>query len=61
MSYQEILGWSQVIAMAIFGTVMAGVLVYALRPGNQARFEAAARLPLLRDDDEEGDQPNGRA
>lgn len=61
MSYHDILGWSQVIAMAIFGTVMAGVLVYALRPGNQAHFDAAARMPLLRDDDEEGDEPNGRA
>lgn len=54
MSYQELAGWSQIVAMAIFGVVMAGVLVYALRPGNRARFDAAARLPLLRDEDEEG-------
>lgn len=59
MSYQDLAGWSQIVAMAIFGTVMAGVLVYALRPGNKARFEAAARLPLERDDDN-GGQPHGR-
>lgn len=52
MTYQDVAGWSQIIAMAIFGAVMAGVLVYALRPGNKARFEAAARMPLERDDRE---------
>lgn len=51
MSYQDIAGWSQIIAMGIFGTVMTGVLVYALRPGNQQKFDAASRLPLLREDD----------
>jgi cytochrome c oxidase cbb3-type subunit 4 len=60
MSYEEILGWSQVIAMGIFGSVMAGVLVYALRPGNKARFEAAARLPLDREENI-GEAPHGRS
>lgn len=59
MSYETLAAWSQITAMAIFGTVMAGVLVYALRPGNKARFEAAARLPLARDE-EKGGQAHGR-
>jgi cytochrome c oxidase cbb3-type subunit 4 len=70
MSYHDMAGWSQIVAMTIFGSVMAGVLVYALRPANRAKFEAAARLPLVidddqpasrvRDDDEKG-EPHGRA
>jgi cytochrome c oxidase cbb3-type subunit 4 len=60
MSYQEFAGWSQIVAMAIFGTVMAGVLIYALRPGNKDRFDAAARLPLA-DNDDKGREPHGRA
>ena len=40
--------------------VMAGVLIYALRPGNRDRFDAAARLPLA-DNEEIGGEPHGRA
>jgi len=58
MSYHEFAGWSQIIAMAIFGTVMAGVLVYALRPGNRAKFDAAARLPLVVDEDRPAPRDN---
>ena len=60
MTYHDLAGWSQIVAMAIFGTVMAGVLVYALRPGNKDRFDAAARLPLEKED-AKGGQPHGRA
>lgn len=60
MTYETFLGWSQIVAMGIFGSVMAGVLIYALRPGNKAKFEAAARVPLERDD-QSGEQANGRA
>ena len=60
MNYQDLAGWSQIIAMTIFGTVMAGVLIYALRPGNRDRFDAAARLPLA-DNEEIGGEPHGRA
>jgi cytochrome c oxidase cbb3-type subunit 4 len=61
MTYQDVAGWSQIIAMAIFGAVMVGVLVYALRPGNKKKFDAAARLPLENDDaKDKGDEPNGR-
>jgi cytochrome c oxidase cbb3-type subunit 4 len=59
VTYEEFLGWSQIVAMGIFGTVMAGVLVYALWPGNKARFEAAARLPLGTDEDN-GEKQHGR-
>jgi cytochrome c oxidase cbb3-type subunit 4 len=59
MSYQDVAGYSQIIAMVIFGAVMAGVLVYALRPGNRARFDAAARVPLALDDDEPGGRAKG--
>lgn len=52
MSYQDVAGCSQIVAMVIFGAVMAGVLVYALRPGNRAKFDAAARLPLIIEDDQ---------
>jgi cytochrome c oxidase cbb3-type subunit 4 len=60
MSYHDLLGWSQLIAMVIFGAVMVGVLIYALRPGNKAKFDAAARLPLERDDDDKEGGDNGR-
>lgn len=76
MSYESIAGWAQVIAMSIFGLVMAGVLFYALRPGNKAKFDKAARAPLVveeelpeqemkrstlvRDEDENGGTSNGR-
>jgi cytochrome c oxidase cbb3-type subunit 4 len=53
MTYHDIAGWSQIVAMVIFGAVMAGVIVYALRPGNKTKFEAAARVPILND----GDKP----
>ena len=59
MTYESFAAWSQIIAMGIFGTVLVGVLIYALRPGNKDRFEAAARLPLRQDDDR-AEQPHGR-
>lgn len=59
MSYHDLAGWSQIVAMVIFGAVMAGVLVYALRPGNKKKFDAAAKLPLTRDEDRP-DEKNGR-
>ena len=77
MAYESIAGWAQVIAMGIFGVVMAGVLLYALRPANKAKFDRAARVPLvvdedlkdgerktspiLRDEDENGGIINGRS
>ena len=36
MSYETVLGICQLVAMAIFGTVMAGILVHVLRPEEQS-------------------------
>ena len=57
MSYETVLGICQLVAMAIFGTVMAGILVHVLRPKNKAHFEAAARLAL---NDDTTEMPHGR-
>lgn len=51
MSYETLLQACQLVAMIIFGAVMVGILYYALRPANRARFEAASRLALQHDDD----------
>lgn len=37
--------WGLLYLMALFG----GVVAYALWPGNRAKFESAARLPLEED------------
>ncbi|MDP1640426.1 MAG: cbb3-type cytochrome c oxidase subunit 3 [Hyphomicrobium sp.] len=58
MSYETVLGICQLVAMAIFGTVMAGIVVHVLRPKNKAHFEAVARLALNNDDTME--EPHGR-
>ncbi|MEO8420941.1 MAG: cbb3-type cytochrome c oxidase subunit 3 [Hyphomicrobium sp.] len=58
MSYETVLGICQLMAMVLFGSVMAGVLVHVLRPKNKAHFEAAARLAL--NNDETTEKPHGR-
>ena len=57
MTYENILGWSQVIAMILFGLVIAGMLFYALRPGNKEKFDRAARAPLVVEDDTPAEKP----
>ncbi|MCB1546493.1 MAG: cbb3-type cytochrome c oxidase subunit 3 [Hyphomicrobiaceae bacterium] len=54
MTYQTVAFVSQITAMALFTLLFAGVLVYALWPGNKQKFDRAARLPL------EGDEQNTR-
>ncbi|MBX9861670.1 MAG: cbb3-type cytochrome c oxidase subunit 3 [Hyphomicrobium sp.] len=63
MSYAEIVQWSQMIAMGLFGSLLAGIVFYAFRPSNAEKFRQAARLPLLIDeempairDDDEGNR-----
>lgn len=58
MTYDNFLGWSQFLSLLIFGAVMMGVLLHALRPSNRHRFEQAARLPLLIDEDGEAGRAN---
>jgi cbb3-type cytochrome oxidase subunit 3 len=50
MTYAEIVQWSQMIAMGLFGSVLAGIFFYALRPSNAEKFRHAAHLPLLIDE-----------
>ncbi len=52
MTYETVVSVTQSAALILFMAVFAGVLVYAFWPGNKARFEHAARLPLRRDPDE---------
>jgi cytochrome c oxidase cbb3-type subunit 4 len=56
MTYQTAAFLSQMIAMAIFGTVFAGVLVYVFWPGNKQRLDRASRIPL---DADSSDAPTG--
>ncbi len=46
MTYQTLVIVSQLVSMALFGSVLAGVLAYAFRPDNKERFERASRIPL---------------
>ncbi len=59
MTYETIAFLCQMLAMAIFGTVMVGFLVHVLRPKNKAHFEAASRM-ALRNDDDITEKPHGR-
>jgi cbb3-type cytochrome oxidase subunit 3 len=51
MPYADIVQWSQMIAMGLFGSVLAGMVFYALRPSNAEKFRNAAQLPLLVDEE----------
>ena len=46
MSYDTVATLSQVTSLLMFIAMFAGVLVYALRPANKARFDAAQRAAL---------------
>jgi cytochrome c oxidase cbb3-type subunit 4 len=46
MTYQTAAFLSQIVAMAIFGTVFAGVLAYVFWPGNKQGLDRASRIPL---------------
>jgi cytochrome c oxidase cbb3-type subunit 4 len=60
MSYESVTLASQLIALALFGAVMVGVVIYAFRPRNKARFQAAARLALPDDDERRTEAQHGR-
>jgi cytochrome c oxidase cbb3-type subunit 4 len=59
MTYENLAFASQMIALALFGAVMLGVVIYAFRPGNKARFQAAA-YRALENDDHCGEGDHGR-
>ena len=46
MSYDIVATLSQVISLLMFVAMFLAVIVYALWPGNQPRFEAAQRRAL---------------
>lgn len=52
-TYEEVAFLTQTAVLLFFIAMFIAVVVYALWPGNRARFERAARLPLERDDDVE--------
>ena len=52
MTYETVVSVTQIAALFLFMAVFAGVLVYAFWPGNKARFDRAARMPLRQDPDE---------
>lgn len=47
--YQTLAEIAQTWGLIYFVAIFAGVLVYALWPGNRKRFEDAARIPLDED------------
>lgn len=49
MSYEEVASFAGTIGLIFFLILFAGVLVYALWPGNKRKFEDAARMPLKED------------
>jgi cytochrome c oxidase cbb3-type subunit 4 len=51
MTYQDAQVWSQVAALVIFMSLIIGIGIYTFRPGNKAKFERAARIPLESDND----------
>lgn len=50
--YESLSNFAQTWGLVIFVALFAGVVVYALWPRNQAKFDRAARTPL-----EETDKP----
>ena len=59
MTYDQIATLSQVTSLLMFVAMFAAVLVYALWPGNRARFETIQRraLDLDRPQKKPGNQP----
>ncbi len=55
MTYDQVASITQVTALLLFVALFVGVLVYTFWPGNKARFDRAARLPLEQDTDQEHD------
>ncbi len=46
LSYETVATWSQVASLLMFIAMFAGVLFYALRPGNGPRFDVVQRCAL---------------
>ncbi len=61
MDYSTLQSISGVVGLIIFIVAFAGVLFYALRPKNKAKFENAARLPLEDEQNPDNDQNSNTA
>ena len=48
-TYDFLAQFAQTRGLVYFVLLFAAVLVYALRPRNRARFDAAARIPMNKD------------
>ena len=55
MTHQAATVLSQTIALILFVGLFVGILVYVFWPGNKAKFDEAAELPL----DDDNDKPEG--
>tara|TARA_R110002167_G_scaffold115538_5_gene289947 strand:+ start:739 stop:888 length:150 start_codon:yes stop_codon:yes gene_type:complete len=49
MTYQDVAQFSQTYGLLYLFVLFVGVVVYALWPGNKAKFDRAARQPLEED------------
>ena len=49
MTYEDVVSFSGTVGLIIFMAMFAGVLVYALWPGNKRKFDDAARMPMRED------------
>ena len=52
VTFETVVGFSEVFSMILFITLFAIAVIYALWPGNAAKFEHAARVPLEADNNE---------
>ncbi len=50
MDYDTVAGFSALWGLIYFVILFAGVLVYALWPGNQKTFDHASRMPLTEEE-----------
>jgi cytochrome c oxidase cbb3-type subunit 4 len=57
--YETLSNFAQTWGLVIFVLLFGGVLVYALWPRNQAKFDRAARMPLNETDEPETAGRNG--
>ena len=55
MTYEQALHLAQTWGLVLLAVLFAGVLIYALWPGNRQKFNNAASTPL-RDEDDDGRQ-----
>ena len=52
MNYEQATHFAQTWGLALLVALFAGVLVYALWPGNREKFQRAAHVPLNEENDD---------